>query len=135
MTLVLLLPNLGRIQGQFNSTESSLRYPGWFSEIPDDCCLKVPVDSYEEDLLLAYMQALAANAGMREAIGENALRWVECEHNPERIAEEFYRYIASVVSGNEMAITRVSEAMLGLGIDEHDDDLLKHVSTSIQSFL
>lgn len=108
---------------------------GWFSEIPDDCCLKVPVDPYEEDLLLAYMQALAANARMREVIGENAQRWVERDHSPEKIAEEFYRYIKSVVDGDEIVMTRVSEALLNLGIDEQDDDLLRHVSTTIGDVL
>lgn len=108
---------------------------GWFSEIPDDCCLKVPVDSYEEDLLLAYMQALAANARMRETIGENALRWVEREHNPEKVADEFYRYIKSVVGGDEIVMTRVSEALLNLGLNEQDDDLLRHISTTIRDVL
>ncbi|KUG21236.1 mannosyltransferase a [hydrocarbon metagenome] len=108
---------------------------GWFSEIPDDCCLKVAVDSNEEDLLLAYMQTLAANARMREAIGENALRWVERDHNPEKIAREFYRYIKSVVGGDEITMTRVSEALLILGVDEQDDDLLRHVSASIRGVL
>ncbi|MCM2465221.1 glycosyltransferase family 4 protein [Methanoculleus oceani] len=108
---------------------------GWFSEIPEDCCLKVAVDSHEEDLLLAYMQTLAANARMREAIGENALRWVEREHNPQRIAEEFYRYIKSVVDGDEIVMTRVSEALLHLGVDEQDDNLLRHVSASIRGIL
>jgi len=104
---------------------------GWFSEIPDDCCLKVAVDSHEEDLLLAYMQVLASNPKMRQVIGENALRWIGSDHNPEKIAEEFHRYIASVVSGDEMAITRVSEALLDLGVDEYDDDLLRYVSASM----
>lgn len=108
---------------------------GWFSEIPDDCCLKVPVDSYEEDLLLAYMQVLANKAGMREVIGETALRWVESDHNPEKIAEEFYRYIKSVVDGDDIVLTQVSEALLHMGIDEQDDDLLRHISTSIQGML
>jgi len=97
--------------------------------------LKVAVDSNEEDLLLAYMQTLAANARMREVIGENALRWVEREHNPERIAKEFYRYIKSVVGGDEITMTRVSEALLILGVDEQDDDLLRHVSASIRGVL
>lgn len=108
---------------------------GWFSEIPDDCCLKVPVDPYEEDLLLAYMQTLAANARIREVIGENAQRWVERDHSPERIAEEFYRYIKSVVDGDEIVMTRVSEALLHLGVDEQDDDLLRHISTTIRDVL
>ncbi|MDI6720679.1 MAG: glycosyltransferase family 4 protein [Methanomicrobiales archaeon] len=108
---------------------------GWFSEIPDDCCLKVAVDSYEEDLLLAYMQTLAANARMRETIGENALRWVEREHNPDRIAKEFYRYIKSVVDGDEIVMTQISEALLDLGVDEQDDNLLGHVSKTIRDVL
>ncbi len=108
---------------------------GWFSEIPDDCCLKVPVDPYEEDLLLAYMQTLAANARIREVIGENAQRWVERDHSPEKIAEEFYRYIKSVVDGDEIVMTRVSEALLNLGLDEQDDDLLRHISTTIRDVL
>jgi len=105
---------------------------GWFSEIPDDCCLKVSVDSDEEDLLLAYMGALAANAGMCKVIGENARRWVECAHDPNVIAQEFYRYIKSVVDGDEIVMTQVSEALLNLDVDECDDDLLRYVSVALR---
>ena len=50
---------------------------GWFSELPNDVVLKVPVDEYEVATLEAAI-ALAADRG--SALGANARTYVEREH-------------------------------------------------------
>jgi glycosyltransferase involved in cell wall biosynthesis len=47
---------------------------GTFSEIPDGCCAKVPLDEAEEETLFAYLQLLYQEEGLRWEMGENARR-------------------------------------------------------------
>ena len=53
---------------------------GSFAEIPDDCCAKVPLDDTEEDLLVAYLLALARDEPLRLRMGENARRHMAFHH-------------------------------------------------------
>lgn len=57
---------------------------GWFSEIPDDACLKVRDDAWEASTLEAFLLALARQPELRAAIGRNAARWIASEHSIER---------------------------------------------------
>ena len=54
---------------------------GWFSEIPDDACLKVRDDAWEASTLRAFLLALAERPALRAAIGRNAARWIAREHS------------------------------------------------------
>src|SRR5207244_2354358 len=47
---------------------------GSFSEIPDSCCAKVPLDETEEETLFAYLQLLYNDEPLRREMGENARR-------------------------------------------------------------
>jgi glycosyltransferase involved in cell wall biosynthesis len=47
---------------------------GTFSEIPEGCCAKVPLDEAEEETLFAYLQLLYKDEGLRREMGENARR-------------------------------------------------------------
>jgi glycosyltransferase involved in cell wall biosynthesis len=59
---------------------------GWFSELPDDVAFKVPVDGREVEVLAAALELLAADEGLRSAMGRAALRLAETEHRLERVA-------------------------------------------------
>ena len=54
---------------------------GWFSEIPDDACLKVPDDACEAPTLRAFLSALAEGPDLRAVIGRNAARWIAARHS------------------------------------------------------
>ena len=54
---------------------------GWFSEIPDDACLKVPDDACEAATLRAFLFALAERPELRTAVGRNAARWIAARHS------------------------------------------------------
>lgn len=73
---------------------------GWFSELPDNCCAKVDIDNFEEDLLLEYLKVLASNKKLRIKMGENARCFVEKEHNCEKVAREYYHFMKEVLKGN-----------------------------------
>ena len=42
---------------------------GWFSELPDDAALKVPVDAYEVETLTAALELLVTREDVREQMG------------------------------------------------------------------
>jgi glycosyltransferase involved in cell wall biosynthesis len=66
---------------------------GAFREIPDDCCLKVPVDETEDARVAAIIGELANDSERRAAIGERAHAYVETHHSIERSAEG---YVAAI---------------------------------------
>jgi glycosyltransferase involved in cell wall biosynthesis len=108
---------------------------GWFQEIPGRCCLKLDVDSYEEDILVEYMDLLASDEKVREAIGKSALAYVAKEHNPEMIAREFYEFAKGVLNGNEIILEKISAELAGLNIDETDDELISYISERTRGLL
>jgi glycosyltransferase involved in cell wall biosynthesis len=55
---------------------------GWFAEIPDGACAKVPPDRDEEALLVALLEALAGDEDLRRSLGRNAARWALERHRP-----------------------------------------------------
>jgi glycosyltransferase involved in cell wall biosynthesis len=59
---------------------------GWFSELPDDVVVKVPVDRFEVDVLAATLERLADDDALREHLGHTAREHVAKEHSLERAA-------------------------------------------------
>ncbi len=72
---------------------------GSFRELPDEICLKVPVDSAEEDTLFEYLNLLANRADLRIALGEQARAWVEQVCNWPLVARHYHEFLQSVISG------------------------------------
>ena len=66
---------------------------GAFSELPDDCCIKVNVGPGEEDSLLAQLLSLARNPDLRRQVGLNAQRYVQTNHRIEDSAREYAAFI------------------------------------------
>ena len=71
---------------------------GWFSEIPDDACLKVRDDAWEASTLSAFLLALAERPGLRAAIGRNAARWIAREHSISRSLAAYETAFAEAVA-------------------------------------
>lgn len=72
---------------------------GSFRELPDEICLKAPVDASEEDHLFEYLNVLVSRPEMRQALGERARRWVEGECNWTSVAERYVRFLEDVAAG------------------------------------
>lgn len=72
---------------------------GSFRELPDEICLKAPVDASEEDHLFEYLNVLVSRPEMRQALGERARRWVERECNWTSVAERYVRFLEDVAAG------------------------------------
>jgi glycosyltransferase involved in cell wall biosynthesis len=60
---------------------------GWFSELPDDVALKVPVGDREVDDLAAALRLLAERPDARASMGAAARRLAAGPHQLERVAE------------------------------------------------
>ena len=79
---------------------------GSFAEIPDDAAAKVPLDDTEEDLLLAYLRALAADEPLRRRMGENARLHMELHHGLAASARGYAGFLRETVAAGARAVPR-----------------------------
>jgi glycosyltransferase involved in cell wall biosynthesis len=91
---------------------------GWFSELPDDVVLKVPVDELEVATLAGAL-ALAADHG--SALGAAAQTYVEREHSLSKSADA-YAEALEVAAGagavDDAVVLRVAEAASEVGLTD-----------------
>jgi SAM-dependent methyltransferase len=78
---------------------------GSFREFPDEICLKVPVDSTEEDLLFEYLNLLASRPSIRASLGKAAAQWVDRECTWRRVAERYAEFLETVHSNTPFPST------------------------------
>jgi glycosyltransferase involved in cell wall biosynthesis len=92
---------------------------GWFSELPDDVALKIPVDEHEVETLTAALELLAARPDVRSAMGAAALELAGREHDLERVAELYVSAFEQAAGGaavGDAVLLEVSEAAAAVGI-------------------
>ena len=92
---------------------------GWFSELPDDVALKVPVDDREVDTLVAALELLASRPDVRVAMGAAALELARREHGLDRVAELYVSAFEQAAGGgavDDAVLHEVSEAAAAVGI-------------------
>jgi glycosyltransferase involved in cell wall biosynthesis len=91
---------------------------GWFSELPEDAVLKVPVDDTEVDVLRAALD-VAADHGA--ALGSAASAYVEREHDLAKVADRYVEAIEVTAGGetvSDAVVWRVAEAAAAAGISD-----------------
>jgi glycosyltransferase involved in cell wall biosynthesis len=91
---------------------------GWFSELPDDAVLKVPVDEVEVAVLAA---ALAFAADHGDAFGAAARAYVEREHALPKVADAYVAALEAAAGGeavDDAILYRVAEAAAEVGITD-----------------
>ena len=92
---------------------------GWFSELPDEVALKVPVDETESDVLAAALDLLVTREDAREEMGRSAAGLARREHDLERVAERYAAALEEAAGGdavNEAVLRDVSKAAADVGI-------------------
>ena len=123
---------------------------GAFSEIPDDCCAKVPLDDSEEELLLAYLRLLAHDEPLRRRMSENARRHMAGHHTLAGSARGYAEFLRTIVETGAQPfqavpplteypredlladlVREVTAEMADLGVGEKDEDLLREVATAL----
>ena len=91
---------------------------GWFSELPDDAVLKVPVDEFEVATIEAAL-GLAAEHGA--SLGAAARAYVEREHGLPRVADAYAAALEVAAGGaavEDAVLWRIAEAAAEVGIDD-----------------
>jgi glycosyltransferase involved in cell wall biosynthesis len=105
---------------------------GWFAELPDNSCLKVDVDEYEKETLLQSMLVLSSDKKLRDTVGVNAQNHVIREHNPDKIAQDYYSFMKNVLNDNEYILNIVSEKLYDLSVDEEDTPVFGYTVKSVK---
>src|SRR5262249_37779517 len=93
---------------------------GWFSELPDDVAVKVPVDEREADTLAAVLDLLASRPDIRSEMGEAARALALREHAVDRVAELYAAALEQAAGGaavREAVLADVARAAAEVGIE------------------
>lgn len=69
---------------------------GWYAELPDEACCKVPVN--DERALYAAMRRLATDVTLRRNLGQMALRYVREQCNVERVAAQYMAFVERILA-------------------------------------
>ncbi len=96
---------------------------GWFSELPDDAALKVPVDAYEVETLTAALELLVSRADVREQMGTAAAGVARGQHDLGRVAELYVAALEEAAGGEvvgDAVLREVSQAAADVGISPED---------------
>ena len=96
---------------------------GWFSELPDDAALKVPVDAYEVDTLTTALELLVTREDVRAQMGKAAARVAQQQHDLGRVAELYVAALEEAAGGaavGDAVLWEVSQAAADVGISPED---------------
>ena len=99
---------------------------GWFSELPHDAVVKVPVDEREEDTLPAALEALA-DPGVRASMGARARELIDREHRLDLVAEAYAAALEELAGGTavqERVLHDVASAAAEVGMGGEDAAVL-----------
>lgn len=70
---------------------------GWFAELPDDCCRKVPPGAGEQKIILERLLELAGDGALRRRLGEQARDYVHSQHSLAGAAQAYISFIQEVL--------------------------------------
>ena len=106
---------------------------GWYSELPGDCVVKVPLGPYTDALLAAYLERLIEDAGLRRRIGENARRYALAAHSVERSAADYLAFVGEVIARRprRRLVSSVSNELALLGVGDADEGVLRGVAADL----
>jgi len=93
---------------------------GWFSELPDDVALKVPVDETEPAALAVALAQLAGDAEARAARGAAALALARSAHAVDHVADLYAAALEQSAGGGAVGdgvLRDVAAAAAAVGID------------------
>jgi glycosyltransferase involved in cell wall biosynthesis len=98
---------------------------GWFSELPDQVALKVPVGDDEVAVLTAALELLVTRADVREAMSLAGAELARREHDLDRVADLYVAALEEASGGSSVAdavLREVSEAAAEVGISGDADE-------------
>ena len=96
---------------------------GWFSELPGEVALKIPVDDGEVEALTAGLELLATRSDVRQEMGFAGASLAAREHDLSLVAERYVAALEEAAGGGAVAdavLREVSKAAADVGIDPDD---------------
>jgi glycosyltransferase involved in cell wall biosynthesis len=93
---------------------------GWFSELPDDVALKVPVDEDEIPALATALELLASSEPTQLAMSDAARLYAQRDHDLGRVAENYAAALEQAAGGTRVAdavVAEVAQAAAEIGIE------------------
>jgi glycosyltransferase involved in cell wall biosynthesis len=75
---------------------------GWFSELPDEVALKVPVGDDEVEVLADHLARLAEDADLRTRMGDAARALAEQDHDVGRVADAYAETLEEAAGGEAL---------------------------------
>jgi glycosyltransferase involved in cell wall biosynthesis len=92
---------------------------GWFSELPDDVALKVPLGDDEVPALAASLELLASSEATQRAMSAAARGYVRREHDLDAVADRYVAALEEAAGGGAVAdavVDEVARAAADVGI-------------------
>ena len=93
---------------------------GWFSELPDEVALKIPVDDQEVETLEAALELLASRPDVRSAMTTAGLHLARGMHDVTAVAERYVSAFEQAAGGavvGDAVLREVTEAAAAVGIE------------------
>jgi glycosyltransferase involved in cell wall biosynthesis len=93
---------------------------GWFSELPSDVAMKIPVGEEEVATLTAALELLVTREDVRQALGSAAAELARREHDVNHVADLYAAALEQAAGGgavDDAVLRDVSEAAAGVGIE------------------
>jgi glycosyltransferase involved in cell wall biosynthesis len=116
------------------------------AEFPEGCCVKIPVDEYEEDTLVEILKYIAGHQDFRRHMEENARQLIRQYYDIAQTAHEHLDFFERVINSKtkprgesapyayDRRLIRDSAAILAeWGISENEEALLAPISKAIGS--
>ena len=108
---------------------------GSFKELSDNTLIKIDVDENEEISILKEFQALT-KLDYRTKLGNNAKKHIENEHDPKKIAYEFYDFISYIQNNGKMqSLESAISEMVSLESSNFPYDRLHSLAKKLHSTL
>ncbi len=106
---------------------------GWYSELPGNCVVKVPIDEYTDATLVAYLNRLMEDADLRARIAANAQHYALAEHSVELSAAGYLSFIDRVVAARprKRLLQGISSELSVIGVRATNDSLLRSVAEQV----
>jgi glycosyltransferase involved in cell wall biosynthesis len=98
---------------------------GWFSELPGEAALKIPVDDDEVETLEAALELLVERDDVRHAMGSAAADLARREHDLGRVADLYAAALEEAAGGEAVGdevLREVSAAAADVGISADTEE-------------
>ena len=98
---------------------------GWFSELPREVALAVPVDEHEVETLTVALELLVSREDLRAEMGRAAEALARAEHDLDRVADLYAAALEQAAGGDavsESVLREVSGAAAEVGIAAESDE-------------